>query len=315
VARSTPIREPEFDPELADLRHVLDIGLLAQENTRESRTRTGWYASNLGYCLRRQFLERAGVPTRKESQPKRQLWVGRSLEASLISRLRLAGLLISDQLHLVDEERSCSGYLDFVWGGEPYDYLEYEEGEVSAQWSNFIQTYRDEIRALYKAQMPLPNTAVELKTAAQYSAEKMASEGPMFHHKMQGAFYRIVAEAYPEQLPEGVSIDRFQLVILAKSDAKMLVFPILDVHVEQANERLDELTSYWPDTVPPCTCGRTIKWERDYCPYKAGESCCNENLLLDAPPEYWALLDAEDAEEDVPTDGEHDAMVKEDGSG
>ncbi len=298
MGRSAPIREPEFDPALVDLRHILDIGLVVQEATRESRTRTGWFASNLGYCLRRQFFERAGVPTRKETQPKRQLWVGRSLEASLISRLRLAGLLVSDQLHLVDEAHECSGYLDFVWGGEPYDYLEYEEGEVSEQWINFIQTYRERIRDTYSEQMPLPNTAVELKTAAQYSAEKMFNEGPMYHHKMQGGFYRVVAEDSPEQLPENITIDRFQLVILAKSDAKMLVFDILDSHVEQVRDRLEELTDLWPEKVPPCTCGRNMKWERDYCPYKYGESCCNENLLLEAPTEYWALLDAEDAETD-----------------
>lgn len=291
MARSAPIKEPGFDPDLHDIRHVLDIGLKVQDETRNGRTQSGWYASGLGYCLRRQFLERAGVPSKKDPYPPRQQWVGRTLEASLIARLRHANLLLADNVHLVYEEMDCSGYVDFIWGGtpdaDPID--EYEEGEISPQWLNYLAGYRAELREFFEGRLPVPPTGVELKTANQWSAEKMFTEGPQFTHKMQAAFYKVVATEFPEQLP--VIPERWQIVVLAKSDAKMIVFDVLDSHVEQAYERLSQLNEAWPTDIPPCTCGKQMKWERDYCPYKSGDSCCLPAAILEAPEDYWTLVD------------------------
>lgn len=294
MGKSAPIREPEFDPELRDIRHVLDIGLKVQDETREDRTSSRWYASALGYCLRRQFLERAGVPTKKDPYPPRQQWVGRTLEASLIARLRHANLLLADNVHLIHPAFDASGYVDFIWGGTPDTdpSTEYEEGEISPTWLNYLSGYREALRTFFDGQLPIPPTGVELKTANQWSAEKMFTEGPQFTHKMQAAFYKLVAQDDPDQLP--VIPERWQIVVLAKSDAKMIVFDVLDAHVDEAIRRLELLDQAWPTDLPPCTCGRTMKWERDYCPYKQGDSCCLSAAILEAPESYWSLVDEAD---------------------
>ncbi|HET9672156.1 MAG TPA: hypothetical protein VFQ40_04835 [Actinomycetota bacterium] len=290
MGRSAPIKEPEFDPALVDIRHILNLGFVIQEATKDGRTKSGWYASNLGYCLRRQFFERAGVPGVRDPLPKRQLWLGRTVEASMIARMRHAGILLADNVHLVDDEHECSGYVDFIWGGMPWDYLEYEEGEISESWAKYLQTYREQLRSTYKDQVPFPVTAVELKTAKQYSAEKMVSEGPQFTHKMQAAFYEYVARNHPDQLPDDIdAIDRFQIVVIAKEDAKMLVFDVLETHVQQVEERLEALAEAWPDKIPPCTCGTNISWERNYCPYRHGDACCPESYISEASAEYWEI--------------------------
>lgn len=221
----------------------------------------------------------------------RVMWLGRVVEHAMIARVRHSGLLLFEQLHLVSEENEVSGYVDFGFGGLPVPEA-YEEGEISEEWLAYLNGYKASIAESYRE--PIPVTAVELKTAAQYSAEKMFTEGPQFTHKMQAALYRAITEDDPTQLPEGVEqIERFQIAVFAKNTAHMLVFPILDTHVEQVRDRLGELNGYWPETIPPCTCGKTpnMGWEKDYCAYKSGSSCCATSAILDAPEEYWALTE------------------------
>lgn len=284
MTKPAPIVEPDFDPATGDIRHILDIGLLAQKETKPEKVPTGWYASSLGKCLRSQFFARAGVPPTQPIRNPRTLWVGSVLEHAIIARLRHSGLLRAEQVHLVSEEHHASGYLDFIYGGFPVE-DDIEEG-WSPEWADYVREYRERIRRSYPNGVPM--TAVELKSAAQYSAEKMQSEGPRFDHQMQGGFYEVAVEEDPTQLPEGIDkLDRFQIVVIAKSDAKMLVFDILESHKLKVLGRLDELNEAWPLEYPACTCGRVMSWEKTYCNYRVGSSCCDERELLNASPAFW----------------------------
>lgn len=280
------IREPEFDPVLFDIRHVIDIGLQAAQDTRAPKTSDRWSAGSIGYCLRRQFFDRAKVVrTRDDTSGYRTLWVGDSIHHALKQRLRQSGLLIVDELHLVDEARSVSGYVDAVWGGEiPTELLEGEE-EYGPAWQDYLVTYRRHLRDAY-GPVPFPITGDEFKTQNQWGAEKSWEQGPGFHHVMQVATYYDLYESEGVELPEVIlrlGIERWRLTIVAKSDMKMPVFEILPSHREAAHERIETLNGYWDRMeIPPCTCGRNMTWEPKYCPYSNGVSCCDPSLILNA---------------------------------
>lgn len=304
MARSITVRE-EFDPATGDIRHLLDMGLRIERETAPPRTSNRWSASHLGYCLRRQFFERAGVPsTVTGDDPSRIFWIGNQLEWGVTNRLRHAGLLVADQIHVVSEEHSISGYIDLIYGGVPTDDDPAAVADYSPAWRDYLRTYKERVREEYPDGVPI--TAVELKSASEYSVEKQYQEGPQFHNTMQGATYKLAERLglLPENIP---AIERFQLAVIAKSSAKILVFDILESHVEKALARLDELNDAWPLELPPCSCGQTMGWEPRYCPYRnegnpRGDSCCDQMLIHKGPKgpgaseEFWKLADAALAE-------------------
>ena len=287
MAKPAPIREPEFDPVMGDIRHIFDIGTRVKQETREPKVATGWYASSLGYCLRRQFFERAGVPSTRDDMPARTLWLGEVIEYAIINRIRQSGLLIAEQVHVVSEEYEASGYLDFIFGGTP---LIEDPGEVSEQWARYLNTYKERVREAYPDGVPI--TGVECKSAAQYSAEKMFSEGPAFHHAMQFTFYEMFAAKTPDW-PATVPVpERFQLLVVAKSDAKMLVSDSMESYRLRLMARLEELKECWPTQIPECSCGKQMSWEKTYCKYRdpnETDRCCDIGLIEQAPAEFWDL--------------------------
>lgn len=286
----TTIRE-EFDPATGDIRHILDLGLQTERETKGPKVQTGWYASHIGYCLRRQFFERAGVPsTVTGDDPRRVFWVGTQLEWGLINRVRQSGLLIGDQVHVVSKEHHVSGYVDFVYGGKPRPDDPADIADYSPEWQSYLKTYKAKVRKAWPKGVPV--TAVELKSASEFSVEKQFTDGPQFHNTMQGGIYKLAQRdgLYPDGFPE---IERFQLAVIAKSSAKMLVFDILESHVEKALARLDELNDAWPLELPACTCGVTMGWEANYCPYRTDSGgCCGDGLIQGATEEFWKLADA-----------------------
>lgn len=292
MARPAKIRE-EFDPATGDIRAILDMGQAVQGSTKDPKAQTGWYASSLGYCLRRQFLDRAGVPsTRKEDGVRRVFWIGDVLENAVINRLRQSGLLLAEQIHVVSTNHHASGYIDFIYGGHPVDEDPEELEGYKPSWARYLTTYKAKVREAWPNGVPI--TAVELKTANQYAAEKQFAEGPAFHNVMQGGFYEVVHSEEPEQFPEHIrKIDRFQLAVLAKSGGEMMVHDILESHKLKVLGRLDELNEAWPLELPPCTCGVVMGWEKTYCPYADGNGdCCDQGLIQNAPEDFWKMADA-----------------------
>ena len=292
IPRNEPIQEPSFDPARHDIRHVLDIGLDARRDVLGAPKARGFRASSLGYCLRRQLLERAGVPVPPGGGDRglRTLWLGDLIHGGFQRMMRDSGLLIAEELTLEDPDTDMTGHVDMVWGGKVADLDPDLHERVSTFTLDFISAFRDELRDRYGDWFPI--TLAELKSAAQYGAEKAYTDGPSFHHVIQAGWYRGAAEKYPGNLPDvviegGGGIQRFQLVMIAKNDLKMPVFDILPSHAQRAMERAEELTALWDDEearLPPCTCGIDLSWEPRYCRYRDPNSpdrnpaCCGDHL-------------------------------------
>jgi len=288
------IIEPEFDPALYDLRHVIDTGLRAKRDTLPSYTPKGWRSSSLGYCPRRQFYERAAVPKPDDGfLASRTLWLGDMIHHGVQQMFRNSGLLIVEELALEDPDLHVQGHVDMVWGGViPPELLPGEEG-YSPKWQAFLLKYRADLLNLYGWERGFPITGTELKSAAQYSAEKMYAEGPQFHHVMQTASYKLMADRHREQLPDVLrksGVDRWEIGVLAKSDLAMPRFDISATHVERVLERIEGLNAAWDAReVPECRCGKDISWEANYCAYKDGGGCCGSGLIEFATSEeFWA---------------------------
>lgn len=293
-----PIREPEFDPQLFHFPHVVDIGLRTKAETLPSYTPKGWRSSSIGYCMRRLFMERAGVPSTRDSW-SRTLWLGDMIHNGVQQMFRWSGLLIVAELELEDPELNLMGHVDMIWGGKLQLQLDDTEADYSPKWQDFMLAYRKELIARYGEDWPV--TGTEMKSSHQYAAEKMVAEGPSFHHVMQAASYDLMASRGAE-LPEVLrqtGIDRWQLAIIAKNDLKMPIFQIGRSQRERVHERILELNDFWDRReVPPCTCGVQISWERKYCLYGNGTgdqgSCCREaDLSMATSEEFWGEITPE----------------------
>lgn len=288
MARTAKIREPDPTPEAHDLRHVLDIGLQAKAATISHAPATSWYSSSLGYCMRRQFFDRLGVPKDQSYRSSRTLWLGDIIHHGVQQMLWRSGLMLAEELSLVDDELQIHGRLDALWGGEVRVGLFENEEDYSPDWKRFLVAYRETLKMFYGDRFPI--TGTEFKSANQYSAERSFTEGMQLHHKMQIGSYDLMVQRNPSLLDEVIDVDhvdRWQLVMLAKSDLKMPIFDSLPILAEKAHERLVDLNTFWDAQItPPCTCGQDISWERNYCPYQndIGE-CCDlaylENFRLE----------------------------------
>src|SRR6476659_5964620 len=137
MAQPPKIVEPALDPALFDIRHVVDVALQTKAATRPVRTNKGWTAGSLGYCLRRQFYDRADIPT-KDDYPLRTFWVGDLIAGGLSNIVDNAGLLILSELHLIDPDLDLSGYVDMIWGGLVPDGLREGEEDFNPKWQDYL---------------------------------------------------------------------------------------------------------------------------------------------------------------------------------
>lgn len=301
MAQPPKITEPPFDPARFDIRHIIDLGLQAKRETKTPRTSNRWTAGSLGYCLRRQFLDRAGVPV-EEDLPLRTFWIGDLIHDGYQRMMYNAGILLAEELHLVDEDLDLSGYVDMIWGGPiPIGLLPHEQHHKEP-WQDFLIRYRDEARTHWPEGLPV--TGDELKSANDYSARKMVSEGPSFHHLMQAASYGLILDRDPSQFV--TQVERWRLSIIDKSDGKMVVFEVREAHTQRALERVEKLNAYWKAReLPPCTCGVEISWEKNYCKYRDGDGCCDPHLVEKATSEeFWGGIPDVVDDADAPTMGQ-----------
>jgi hypothetical protein len=307
----TPIQEPELDLS-GDIRHIIDFGLASRNAIFGDSGAKAWRASSLGYCLRRQMFERAGVPKPRRDDGSRTLWLGDIIHRAVQQMIYNSGLLLAEEITLLDEELHLSGHVDLVWGGmiQDWDYDDLVETH-SMYWADFITNYRKALIEHYGKDTFFKVTLTEFKSANQYSAEKAYTDGVSFHHGIQAGAYRLMAERNPSVFPEVVrrnrGIDQYQVVMLAKSDLKMPVFDIFPSAAERALERVSLLNQAWAEQViPPCTCGQEISWEARYCAYRhpddAGSRnprCCMPELIEQADPSFWAEVLTEEIDEEA----------------
>lgn len=305
----TPIQEPDFSPDLFDIRHVIDIGLLSRNDILGDRGAKGWRASSLGYCLRRQLFDRAGVPATRNEGLSRTLWLGDIIHRAVQRMITDSGLMLAEEITLSLPDDDITGHVDLIWGGsvQDFDYQSIAD-RYGMFGADFISNYRKTLLGMYGEDAEFPVTMTEFKSANQWSAEGAYRDGVQFHHGIQAGVYKLMAESNPGQLPDTVEkIERFQVVMMAKSDLKMPVFDIFDSWSERAQDRLHFLNQFWAEqTIPPCTCGQDISWEARYCKYRhpADEGsknprCCMPELIDNADPEFWIDVITREVDEDV----------------
>lgn len=308
----TPIQEPGFDPGLHDIRHVIDLGLMARNEILGDSGAEAWRASSLGYCLRRQLFDRAGVPATRKEGLSRTLWLGDIIHRAVQRMVTDSGLMLAEEITLLDDDTHLSGHVDLIWGGTVQDF---DYGAAADRYgvfgADFISNYRKSLNLLYGEGDVFPVTMTEFKSANQWSAEGAYRDGVQFHHGIQAGAYRFMAESHPEVFPDAVAehggITRFQVVMLAKSDLKMPVFEIFPGWAGRAEERLHFLNEFWAEKmVPPCTCGQDIGWEKRYCKYrhpadegKKDPRCCMPDLIEGADPAFWADVLTQEVEDEA----------------
>jgi hypothetical protein len=248
-----------------------------------SQGRPYWRPSSLGYCMRRQFLWRSGVPeTRVDedtTERERKFAWGRDIENHVRERMFRAGLLIESSVEVVDETLAVRGQIDFVWGGVVANDLPERADRWSAPYRWAILTIRERVAA--ELDGPLPITGTELKSTTGYSVSKMVKEGPRFDYRVQAGVYFALAQRHPEQFT--VPLDQFEIVVVGRDAVRPIRFGATQEDVDLALERVDALNTAWEaQWAPPCTCGQTegLGWEQKYCPYATGEDeCCGDTLL------------------------------------
>lgn len=289
------IIEPDYDPANPSFRQVLDVGLSLEKNTVGAYGDLGYFrASSMGYCLRRQVYDRAGLVRTKADDAKglRTLSLGNVYHYWLQKRLTLGGLMLQDELEMVDPYGGVSGHVDAVWGGLVNLMLSESEVERwSPRYQEWVGQYRRALSDLWPAGVPV--TATEFKSAADYSIKKMYEEGPSFQHKHQVGTYwwlrnqLLLSDETDPDLRELLGmIERFMLTIVGKGDMSMIEFELRPDQAEQTAERIARLLGFWKDAkLPPCSCGKDLSWEPRYCAYRDPDDnsktplCCDPRLF------------------------------------
>jgi hypothetical protein len=245
-----------------------------------------WRPSNLGQCLRRQYLWRSAIPeTRVETdadaadKERRFAW-GRDIEQHVAERIERAGLLIEKGAKLSDPELELVGHVDFVWGGLVSNTLPERSRYWSAPYRWAVQTVREKIAEYVEG--PIPITGTEMKSTSSWGIRRMYDEGPRFDYRCQAGAYWLMAQRHPEQLL--VPLDRFEIVVVGRDNVRPLRFEASDVEARMAEDRVDVLNEAWKARkVPPCTCatGEVGYDQQKYCPYPnpSGDGCCGSTLL------------------------------------
>ena len=252
----------------------------------EHNDRGYWRPSSLGACLRRQYLWRSGVPaTRVEDEREvvereRKFAWGRDLEDHVADRMERAGLLISRQASLSDDDLRLKGNMDFIWGGGIALTLPERSKYWSPRYRWAVLTVRSKLDEIVDEYLPI--TGVEIKSTHSWAIRKAYDEGPRFDWRCQAGAYWLMAQRHPEQLP--VSLDRFQIVAIGRDAVHPLTFEASDAEAQLASDRVGALNDYWRrQEQPPCTCATgEIGYDQSrYCPYPNadGDGCCGSNLF------------------------------------
>jgi hypothetical protein len=239
-----------------------------------------WRCSSLGYCLRRQVMQRAGLPTAEiDEAGRRRMEAGKDLHWLYGLKLERLGLLLGREIAVTDPELSLSGHIDMVWGGEIQAIPERWERFRDPAWLWFLGELRDAVVAQYGRTFPV--TMDELKTVADYAFRQAAKDGRADYQLQIGGYF-LLARRHPDLLP--AAPERGQIVMLNRNSAALRVIPLQEAWIAHAEERVGLLNEAWKTGKwPECGCGLTdgMAWEAKYCPFpnEDGDGCCGQSLL------------------------------------
>ena len=265
---------------------IVDTYLLAHREFRrgsQAHTRTGWRASSLGYCPRRQVYERVGVPKPDvDVKTLRTFAYGDMVHDWLKGILRRSGMLLAEEGTLAWPERQLKGHYDVLLASSP-EPVEAIPAEVAADWSQEWVAFLGELRRGIQQAIGanLHGTVLgEIKSMHSRAIKYAYEQGPQKGHTYQVGAYWLMAKADPTQLP--AVPDTARLIYVGKDASGILDFGMEAAWAERAEERLALLNDVWGRwALPPCICGTEGELPSRYCAYydEQAKSCCSPALM------------------------------------
>jgi hypothetical protein len=251
----------------------LYIDLERQRKDEDYTPPDRWSASQLGYCMRRQFLRRKGVPETApmDTTTLRRFQLGRLVERLVRSVYWRMGYGLAEEVHLIDEDLNVSGYVDLLASSTVnHDIPQEKESEWGPEWTEWIKKIRKQAEREFAGKLGEGNVGIEIKSTSSFAFKKFNTQGPSDHHMLQVGTYALIAERFPDQFSHPV--DRWELLLVSKDDVKVLRYAVNEKWKERAQFRLASLNIMWEmGDMPKCECEG---WMKNYCPYKEGDMCC-----------------------------------------
>lgn len=259
---------------------MLDSYLLARrefDGNRETAEGALWRASNIGMCLRRQWMEAMKIPHTNEPDARslRRFLIGDVTAEALLKAFWHLGVLRhpevpwGEELAMYDPELRVGGHVDAIIGGK----IEAPGEDVKEETRKFLVYVRTKLTEAYGPELPM--TGVEFKTTNSRSwwhAAKQNRPVAGEHQILQAATYDILAQS-----TQKVQVDRWVIACVSKDDCMIDEAGVTLGHKQKVLKRLEILNSAYDNgVVPDCECGEMWGGKAvDWCAYKtAPGKCC-----------------------------------------
>lgn len=286
---------------MIDTNDLVDWYLLQHNHWRQrdqGHTRTGWRASSLGYCLRKQTYARLGIGAYRahDAATLRTFSYGDMVHDWLKRIYRNAGVLLMEEGKLELAGQDVAGHFDVLLTGTPIDISDEQRERWSPEWLEHVTEMRDAL-AEHLAGLGGDGAVVigEIKSTSEYGMKYRRKEGAQPEHQAQVAAYWLMAHDDESQLP-AVPTDARVIYVSKDSKASILEFGLEDEWVDNVKRTIDTLNEHWQaGTLPPCTCSG---WQVGYCDYlkpearnflgkpksgiQGGVDCCPPELFVPA---------------------------------
>ena len=265
---------------------VVDAYLLARRELHadsQAHTHTGWRASSLGYCPRRQMYERLAIRKPEyDAKTLRTFAYGDMVHDWLKAIFRRSGLLLAEEGTLSWPAQSIKGHYDVLLGAspEPVDSIPPDvAADWSPEWIAWLGVLREQMSQVLGPQ-PHGVTLGEIKSMHSRAIKYAYEGGPQKAHTYQLAAYWLMVKNDPTQMP--AVPDTARLIYVGKDSSGILDFGLEAEWIDRASERLALLNDAWRRwALPPCICGQEGELPAKYCAYydEQAKTCCDPALL------------------------------------
>jgi len=219
---------------------LVDWYLLQHREWRQrdqGHTRTGWRASSLGYCMRKQTYARLGIPSYRDfdAQTLRTFSYGDMTHDWLKRIYRNAGLLVVEGGRLEDPSREVAGHFDVLLAGPPLDITDEQRERWSPAWTKHVEEMRTALASHLEAFDDEPVLG-EIKSMSSRALQYARKEGPKDGHPLQIGAYFSMIRANPEQI--AIVPETGRLIYVGKDSVGILEFELDESWIEAADDTL-----------------------------------------------------------------------------
>lgn len=212
-----------------------------------------WSASSAGYCMRRNIMERLGVPHVTEDARKQRVFTSGHIFHEWIQDItNKAGLSIASEVELQDEDLMIRGHFDDL----VLVHKDFEPGQVIP-----IKDMRNQNKELKAAQQHLILYDYKTVNSKSFTWAKKNGGAMSYYHKMQLGTYMYMLRTGWSKLKlwdiGNTDLTEARILKISKDDLRMDEQQLL-----WSDELATEVTNYWQTLnkyweskkLPPCTC-------------------------------------------------------------